>query len=236
VQQTSGTGSGLSSLPKKIKEAHDQPKAGESKDNKPIRQMLAYIGNMVGAEPIKMAQEMVLLDYIRENLGDYSLSEFRIAFTMALKDIIKANTDSYGKLSPALLQGVMNAYRTYRHENRLVDLIRGYRKEGEQYMDKVFYYDGIYSWMRKNRKFDGMPYDKKDIQQRARTLWVQHLENKRASAKNMMDARRINDVLKLIKAGEDVDNEDMAIAVHGRKLMVTEWVKWQIEKIDKDED
>lgn len=247
-QQISVRQTGKSSLPDKIRQAAADPPISADRDNTGLLQAIAFIGHLLGVKAPSEAEKLVLLDYIRENMSDYTLAELRGAFKMAITGkYFDFEIKTYGQLSPQLFAQVMGHYRKYRHDILLTDqatkdkgepvdldtvykqsltrLAVKYRDDGVWALDAEANWDGKYDWLKANRMHRSISQQEAaEIKIKARQAWVRNLENGKASAKNMIEARKFNDILKTIAAGEQVKDEEKAISYQGKRLMVIRWL------------
>lgn len=219
-----------------------------NKDNTELLQVIAYIISALGISRPTDADKSVLLDYIRTNLSDHSPAEIKIAYTMAMKGMFNMELREYPKITPHSLETVLGHYRKYRYEvvnsaqqdeqpkeapdidaiykASLERLKMAYMENGEWAFDAEGNFDGKYQWLKSHGKFWRMSKEEaEEVKIQARQAWVRSLTNSKMSAKNHADAKRVGEVLKQVEAGRPVENEDVAIAYQGKRLMVIEWIK-----------
>ena len=98
---------------KSIIDASMQVKAKDCPDED-IKKVIAYIFALIGIKPENLPtdfQKAVILNFIRENLGSYSLDEFRIAFHLLAENKLETNGNHYQNFSAIYLGDVMSAYQ-----------------------------------------------------------------------------------------------------------------------------
>ena len=236
-------------LAEKIRIAASEPPISSDKDNGKLLNAIRDIALLLGVQksPDPLLKEAII-DYIRENLDDYSLAELRGAFKMAITGkYFDFEIKTFGQLSPQLFAQVMGHYRKYRHDilltaqatkeqgkpvdldtvykESLTRLARKYREDGVWALDTEANWDGKYDWIKANRMHrPTTPEEAAQIKIKARQAWVRNLENGKASAKNMGEARHFNEMLKVIASGEQVKDEYKAISYQGKRLMVIRWL------------
>lgn len=98
--------------------AYHQPRIRNIESDEPIRQVLRYIFTLIGirAENIPNdVQKSVLINYIQNDLKQYSVDDLKIAFHLMLKNELDCEPNHYQNFSPMYLAQVMNAYQKHRN-------------------------------------------------------------------------------------------------------------------------
>lgn len=90
-----------------IKEASD----------KDIRSLIVYINTMVGIKSLPSdIEDLVLLDYIKSSLANYTLDEFKLAFTLYCDGKLSENREHFQSLSTLYLGRIMESYARWRYQ------------------------------------------------------------------------------------------------------------------------
>jgi hypothetical protein len=85
-------------------------------DDEPIKQVLRYIFTLIGLKADNIpddVQKAVLINYIRQDLSNYGLEEFKIAFHRLINGELGMDATHYQNFSSLYLGQVMRAY----HDN-----------------------------------------------------------------------------------------------------------------------
>ena len=81
--------------------------------------VLRYCFTLIGLRAEHMpddVQRMVLIEFIKKNLANYTPEEIKIAFEMAIRGDFEVDLNHYGNFSPLYLQSVFNAYVSHRNK------------------------------------------------------------------------------------------------------------------------
>ena len=85
----------------------------EPENDEPIKQVLRYVFTLVGIRADQIPDEIqkaVLIDFIRAELQNFTLPEFKIAFTMAVKGDLNVDPNPFGQFSALYLSNILKAY------------------------------------------------------------------------------------------------------------------------------
>lgn len=96
-----------------VKDAILDPQKVKISSDKQIAEKLVYAMFVTGLskESVPSDHDMdFLLEFVRENYSNHSLSEFKIAFTMAAKCELNTDCKHYGSFSPEYFGRIMKAY------------------------------------------------------------------------------------------------------------------------------
>lgn len=96
-----------------VKDAILDPQKVKISSDKQIAEKLVYAMFVTGLskESVPSDHDMdFLLEFVRENYSNHSLSEFKIAFTMAAKGELNTDCKHYGSFSPEYFGRIMKAY------------------------------------------------------------------------------------------------------------------------------
>ena len=86
----------------------------EPENDEPIKQVLRYVFTLVGIRADQIPDEIqkaVLIDFIRAELQNFTLPEFKIAFTMAVKGDLNVDPNPFGQFSALYLSNILKAYQ-----------------------------------------------------------------------------------------------------------------------------
>lgn len=115
-----------------IVKAFEETKIKDLSDDE-IKNVLKYIFVLIGLRNFPdNTEQVVLLQFTRENYGFYGLSELKIAFEMAIKKQFECETKHYESFSPSYLAQVINGYSEYRSRIAKEYMIEKQRIKDEQ--------------------------------------------------------------------------------------------------------
>lgn len=95
-------------------------------DDEPIKQVLRYIFTLIGLKADNIpddVQKAVLINYIRQDLANYGLEEFKVAFHLLINGELDMDPTHYQNFSPLYLGQVMRSY----FENNRAQAMKAYR-------------------------------------------------------------------------------------------------------------
>lgn len=102
--------------------------------DEPIRQVLRYVFTLIGlkAENIPNdVQKSVLINFIQNDLKNYSVEDIRIAFHLLLKDELECDPNHYQNFNAMYLAQVMNCYK--KHRNKVISNYKQLEMEQQQH-------------------------------------------------------------------------------------------------------
>lgn len=114
--------------------AFHQPKIRNIDSDEPIKQVLRYVFTLIGirAENIPNdIQKSVLINFIQNDLKQFSVDDIKIAFHLLLKNELDCDPNHYQSFSALYLSNVMNAYQKHRFET-----IREFQKKQNEMKQK----------------------------------------------------------------------------------------------------
>jgi hypothetical protein len=88
-------------------------------DDEPIKQVFRYIFTLIGLKAENIPddiQKAVLLNFIRTDLAQYGVEEFRIAFHLLVKNELDMEPQHFQNFNPLYLAQVMAAYDDHRKQ------------------------------------------------------------------------------------------------------------------------
>jgi len=89
----------------------------EGEDDEYIKGALRYVFLLIGLKTIPEELEKVPLMYhIRTYYGNFTASDIRIAFELAIEGVTGANIEHYDKFSIKYFVGIMRAYKSYKSQ------------------------------------------------------------------------------------------------------------------------
>lgn len=83
----------------------------------PIKQVLRYVITLVGITAKNLpddTQKKVMIQFVRDDLGDFTLDEIRIAFRLAVSGKLDINPETFQNMSSLYIGKVMMAYKKYK--------------------------------------------------------------------------------------------------------------------------
>lgn len=104
-------------MTRQVEEAFSQPRIRDVQDVGEIRKMLLQLFVLTGLrnenfpDPI---QTDVLINFIREDLGNYTFQEFLLAFRMGIKNELEIDANHYQSFSAPYIARIMSSYSQIR--------------------------------------------------------------------------------------------------------------------------
>jgi len=117
-----------------IVRAYHQPKIRNIESDEPIKMVLRYVFTLIGLKAENIPNEIqksVLINYIQNDLKQYSVDDIKIAFHLLLKNELDCDPNHYQSFSALYLSNVMNAYQKHRME-----AIREFQKQQNEMNQK----------------------------------------------------------------------------------------------------
>ena len=115
-------------------------KIRDLQDPEQIKQALRYVFALIGLRADQIpgeAEKAVLLDYIQNNLQNYTPNEIKIAFELALKGDFEADLNHFGQFSARYLLSVFNKYLDHRNKIAKEVMNQESKKQLEQEQERL---------------------------------------------------------------------------------------------------
>lgn len=110
-----------------IVKAYHTTRIRQIESDEPIKQVLRYVFTLLGIRAENIPNELqksVLINYIKNDLKQYSVDDIKIAFHLLLKNELECESNHYQSFSALYLSNVMNAYNKHR-----IEVIREFQKQ-----------------------------------------------------------------------------------------------------------
>ena len=91
----------------------------EPGNDEPIKQVLRYVFTLIGLRAENIPddlQKLVLIDFIRSELGNFTIDDIRTAFVLAVKNELKAEINHFQNFSALYLGQVLNVYQNEKNK------------------------------------------------------------------------------------------------------------------------
>lgn len=238
VKQTQSEGS----LRHDIIVASSAKKISEDLNNEKLLQSIGIICALIGQQPPNSDIKIVLLDYIRKDLGQYTPQEITLAFRMAMKGLLTIELNSIGVLNALTIQKVMDAYKHYTYELKKQQaepaasieafdedtlFSKSIRELFEKYKTDKYVWDGNWTgkhdWLVGKGLIAAKTTDKAEfesLQKEAQQMWMAETEGKMMKAKNAGEVKRLKDLLTNIRQGDMGQHRDQALKVYAKEIKV----------------
>lgn len=98
----------------KIIQSTNGKKIGQLPDDEPIKQVLRYVFALIGLKAENLPsdiQKVVLIDFIKTELSNYTVEEIKTAFQLAVKGEISVEINHFQNFSALYLSQVLKAYQ-----------------------------------------------------------------------------------------------------------------------------
>lgn len=107
-------------LTSRVKQAFDQPRINQLNDYTELKKLLLQLFTLTGLRndnfPDKIQTDF-LLNFIREDLGNYTVDEILLAFRMAIKNELEIDPNHYQAFSAHYIASIMSAYTKIRTQH-----------------------------------------------------------------------------------------------------------------------
>lgn len=88
-------------------------------DTNKLEQLMAYLYTLCGFEKMPSeTQDMVLINFIRNNFSDITLDEIKLAFELGVSGETGVNMKHYHNFNAIYFSDVINAYKTYQRSRK----------------------------------------------------------------------------------------------------------------------